>query len=233
MSSSTTLCLTVFRHAVLFVAAVAIAAGPTLGSQRPPAISGAKFDVVSIKLNKSGAIGGSGQTLPDGTQRFINRPIATIVAAAAPGPVDEVARERLPQWVLSERYDIIAKPAPDSHPTRQQRDEMMRNLLIERLKATGHIEEIDREGFALVLARSDGKLGPQLIKSTLDCAQPPNPNAPRPMSVADIKKSCATRIGMGSIESGGITMDTLAQSLRGQGEGIVTNRTGLEGYYAV
>src|SRR5437867_4351226 len=90
---------------------------------QPPAIVGAQFDVVSIKLNTSGSQGGGGRTLPDGTVQSTNRPIATIVAAASPVPVIEVVG--LPDWAKTERYDIIAKPAPGSNPTREERAAMM------------------------------------------------------------------------------------------------------------
>jgi len=64
----------------------------------------------------------------------------------------------------------------------------------------------------------------------LDCAQPPNPNAPPPMTSADMKKSCGVMMGLGTIESGGMSMDQLASQLRGVGDGLVHNRTGLEGF---
>ena len=147
------------------------AATTLLSLQQQPALVGAQFDVVSIKLNKSGTIGSGGQTLPDGTLRLTNRAIATFVAAAAPVPVNEVAG--LPDWAKSERYDIIAKPAPDSHPTREQRAEMMRNMLIERFKVGGHVEEVERPGFGLVLARRDGRLGPQLLGAPQKVGQTP------------------------------------------------------------
>ena len=222
------------RLALVGMIVAATAGAPVRAQpQQPPALVGAQFDVVSIKLNKSGTMGGGGETLPDGTQRFINRPVATILAAAAPGPIDEVFRDGLPDWTKTERYDIIAKPAPDSHPTREERREMLRNMLVERFKVVGHIQEVERTGFALVLARTDGRLGPQLKKSTLDCAKPEDRSAP-PMSLDDMKKSCGAMFGIGTIDSGGMTMDQLANGLRGRAsDGLVINRTGLEGFYSV
>jgi len=124
----------------------------------------------------------------------------------------------LPDWVLTERYDIIAKPAPDSHPTREQRAEMMRNMLIERMKVAGHIEQVERQGFALVVARNDGRLGPQLKRSTLDCFG------------AD-QDRCGERMGPGRIEQSGVLLEQFANTLRGFAGGVVNNRTGLDGRY--
>jgi len=53
------------------------------------------------------------------------------------------------------------------------------------------------------------------------------------MTSADMKKSCGVMMGLGTIESGGMSMDQLARQLRGVGDGLVHNRTGLEGFYAV
>ena len=91
-------------------------------------------------------------------------PLRCLLAGAAREPVFEVVG--LPDWTKTEHYDIQAKPLPDSHPTREQRAEMMRNLFFDRMKLVAHIEERKRDGFALVVARSDGKLGPQLKKSS-------------------------------------------------------------------
>jgi uncharacterized protein (TIGR03435 family) len=177
---------------------------------------GAQFDVISIKLNRSGTMGGGGRELPDGTRIFTNRTIASIVAGAAREPVFEVVG--LPDWTKTEHYDIQAKPVPDSHPTHEQRAEMMRNLFFDRMKLVAHIEERKRDGFALVVARSDGKLGPQLKKSALDCLGADGPR-------------CGGRMGLGVIEYTGVLLDGFARQIEGRAGGPIINRIGLEGFY--
>jgi uncharacterized protein (TIGR03435 family) len=213
------------RATVLVLALAAIPSA--LYSQS--ALVGAQFEVVSIKPHPyDPASGGGIRTSPDGTFRATSVPIAGVLASAAPEPVSEVTG--YPDWVRADAYDITAKPAPDSHPTPEQRREMMRNLLIDRLKVAGHLEEVERTTFALVLARSDGRLGPQLKKSSTDCAPPP-PDATQTRQ-GDIVR-CGTRMGVGSIEATGTSLDRLVLSLRGLAGGQVTNRTGLEGLYDV
>jgi uncharacterized protein (TIGR03435 family) len=136
----------------------------------------------------------------------------------------------LPDWARTEGYDIIAKPAPGSNPTREQRIEMMRNMLIERMKVAGHIEEQERTVFSLVVARSDGRLGPQLRKSTFDCT-PPSPPDAAPQTRPSPPIQCGMRMGPGTVEASGITLDRLVPSLGGLAGGQVNNRTGLDGVY--
>jgi uncharacterized protein (TIGR03435 family) len=47
---------------------------------------------------------------------------------------------------------------------------MMKTLLAERFRLVAHAETREMPILALVLARSDGRLGPQLKKSAVDCA---------------------------------------------------------------
>ena len=191
------------------------------------ALVGAQFDVVSIKPHPyDPATGGGIRTLPDGTIRMISVPILSVLASAAPEPVSEVTG--YPRWVRADAYDIVAKPAPDSNPTPEQRVEMIRNMLIDRLKVAGHIEEVERTTFALVRARSDGRLGPQLKKSSAVCGPPPSDAAQQPQGTVP---QCGTRMGQGSIDATGTTLDRMVLSLRGLAGGQVTNRTGLQGLY--
>ena len=94
-----------------------------------------------------------------------NQPIRSIILSASPVPVREV--EGLPDWVDRERYDVTAKPPAGAR--QQQRREMMQNMFAERMMLKAHVEEQERDVFALVLGRSDGRLGPHLKPSTLDC----------------------------------------------------------------
>jgi len=218
---------------------VTLAAGlaaPTLSGQQPaatptPPLSGAQFDVVSIKPHPyDPASGGGMRTLPDGTFMMTSQPIWSIITYASPVPVSPRNVTGLPEWARTEGYDIIAKPAPDSHPTREQLTEMMRNLLIERLKVVGHVEEQQQTTFALVVARSDGRLGSQLKKSTVDCA-PPSPPDAAPQTRSSTPSRCGMRMGQGTIEATGMALDRMVRSFGGLAGGEVTNRTGLDGLY--
>jgi uncharacterized protein (TIGR03435 family) len=103
---------------------------------------------------------------------------------------------------------------------------MMRNLLIDRLKLAGHLEEQDQTTFALIVATADGTLGPQMKRRTAAC--PPSPPAPaRPV----FPEACGSRMGPGVIEAGGVMMRTFVRSISGLVGGQVIDKTGLEGQY--
>jgi uncharacterized protein (TIGR03435 family) len=190
------------------------------------------FEVVSIKRNRAGADQGGGTgTLPDGTFTMTNHPIASIIMGASPTPVREVIG--LPEWAETERYDMTAKPPAGSTP--EQRRGMMRRLFADRMKLVAHIEQRERDTFALVLARSDGRLGPNLKPSTLDCGPRPAaaPDAPVAPPPTDARSRCGMSLGATSLVSGGISMDLLVTPLAGLAGGLVNNRTGLAGFYSV
>ena len=65
-------------------------------------------------------------------------------------------------WSSTRRYDIAAKVEDNPPPSQQA---LLRVLLKDRFKLAVHNESRELPVFALVLARSDGKLGPQLTRS--------------------------------------------------------------------
>lgn len=70
-----------------------------------------------------------------------------------------------PSWIDKDRFEIVARTGRAGAPAFI----MLRNLLVERFRLTTHVEQQDRPVYRLVLARSDGRLGPKLMRSTVDC----------------------------------------------------------------
>jgi uncharacterized protein (TIGR03435 family) len=77
----------------------------------------------------------------------------------------------LPSWMQTERWNIQAKAAPGA--TSAQVSEMFRNLLADRFTLVAKREARHIPVYALVRARADGRLGPQLQASTANCAEKP------------------------------------------------------------
>jgi len=144
-----------------------------------------EFDVASIKRNTSGPMAGSGaRTLPDGGQVLTNSPLP--IRSAAPVAIRPNNVVNAPGWLQTELYDITVKPPAGSTP--EQIREMWRTLFVERTKLAAHIEEREVKAFDLVLA--DGRLGPELRKSTLDCSPPASATPPVAPSSADRATTC-------------------------------------------
>jgi uncharacterized protein (TIGR03435 family) len=124
-----------------------------------------QFDVASVKTNKSGP--GTMmmiRTLPT-SFNVTNLPLRSVILQAY-----RLSNYQLvggPSWMDSERFDIIAKAPDGSRP--DQTPLMLRGLLADRFKLKVHGETRDTQIYALTLARSDGRLGPKLSKSTDDC----------------------------------------------------------------
>jgi uncharacterized protein (TIGR03435 family) len=193
-----------------------------------------EFDVVSIKQHDKSDFSGGMRNFPDGTFIMTGLPIASIISSATLIQMRDV--DGLPTWAKSDRYDVTVKPPANS--TQEQIRQMWRAMFADRMKLSAHVEEREQNTFALVLARSDGRLGPNLKPSTLDCSPPapgtpPRPPAPPATSPADFKNRCGGMFGQGIIVTGGTTMDRFVFSLKGLAGREVVDRTGLTGWYSL
>jgi uncharacterized protein (TIGR03435 family) len=147
-----------------------LAQSPTTIGQVPT------FDVASVKPNKSGPGERRADFQPGG--RFISRnmPLRNLIAFAygTPLPLRPFQVVAGPSWVDTDGFDIEAKPSSDLSETRGRSgysvtgELMLRSLLADRFKLQAHDEVRELPVYALVMARRDGKLGPQLRRSTGD-----------------------------------------------------------------
>src|SRR5476649_164289 len=207
----------------------------------PPAPA---FEVASIKPNNSG----DGRVMMQNQPcRFVATNITLRLLIRNAYQVQDFQITGGPNWLGSDHFDIIAKvpdgtpapqgpPAPGSAPSPLQL--MLRSLLAERFKLTLHNETKDSPIYALVLARSDGRLGPELKTSEADCnAQfaagrgrggPMPPPGPPPPGAA---MPCGIRIGPGNMAVGGSPLSQFANSLGMFTGRVVVDRTGLTGNY--
>ena len=196
------------------------------------------FEVASVKINKSGEPFMRIAPAPGGRFTVTNLPVRELIRFAY--QLQSFQIEGGPSWITSDRFDIVAKaegsPAPiqpGGPPGPLQL--MMQSLLKDRFKLTVHNETKQMPIYALVRARSDGRLGPQLKQSTVDCAAmmtargrggaPPAPPAPgeRPM--------CGMRFGPGQIAAGGLPLSQLAVGMSQMVQRVIVDRTGLTGNF--
>jgi uncharacterized protein (TIGR03435 family) len=140
-----------------------------------------------------------------------------------------------PEWMASDRFEVVARAAsPDAEAPAIRA--MVRTLLAERFTLRTHIESRELPVFNLVMARNDGRPGPALKPSTIECAsvrarRGPAPAAPRDAS----QRSCEIAFDMnGGIMTVGLEGASIAELLRGlvtETRRPVVDRTGLAGTF--
>jgi uncharacterized protein (TIGR03435 family) len=132
-----------------------------------------------------------------------------------------------PGWIHSDAFQVIAKTRAKASNAEVRR--MLQNLLAERFNLKVHAETKKASAYELVLARSDGRLSPQLRKSEIDCAAlGPNPPSVPPSS----KAWCGLRgTGPRRITGQGATMSQFARLLTSSAGRLVIDETALPGGY--
>jgi uncharacterized protein (TIGR03435 family) len=115
---------------------------------------------------------------------------------------------------------------------------MMQNLLAERFNLKVRRDTKEGPIYALVLVRSDGRLGSKLEASTVDCdarrgrgAGPGGRGGPPPPPRPGEKPECGAFMLPGGMSGGGVSMDQLAQMLSTRVGRPVVNKTGLAGHF--
>lgn len=203
--------------------------GPSLGAQTP---AGTAFEVASVRPNKSG----DGRVMlgmqPGGRFTATNVPLRLLLRQAF--NVQDFQIVGGPDWITSDRFDVVAKAPDGLEFTADVMRPMLRSLLTERFKLASHNETRDMAIYALMKARPDGKLGAGLTAAAVDCAAArgrrgggPPPAPPQPGQ----KVECGMMIGPGRLNAGGMPMSNLATALAPQVGRIVIDKTELTGNY--
>jgi len=219
--------------------ATTVAAGilisSAVGAQLQPAdVAKPTFDVVSIKPNKSGEGNTRWGRHPGGGWFMVNMAAGFVIRTAYPTKIDELVGA--PDWAMSDRFDVDARAT--FVPTVEQERLMLRALLADRFKLAAHYETQERPIFNLVMARADGRLGPQLRRIEIDCATYKRPSPSAGMAQPNVKDAptCGYRMSGGSttlsIVSGGRSMQALSDSISNYAGRPIFDKTGLIGYYA-
>lgn len=138
-------------------------------AQAPSSVeSTARFDVASIKPNRSDSRGISGANFVNkGRYTVISYPLRTLVGDA----FGLQGRDQViggPDWIDSAKYDISAVTELLT-PTRPQHRALLQHLLDERFSLRAHQETREIDVYDLVLSREDSILGAGLRPSKGDC----------------------------------------------------------------
>jgi uncharacterized protein (TIGR03435 family) len=206
------------RLVVVFVFSAA-----TLLNQAPPA-----FEVASVKPNKSGTTQANIGMPPNGVN-FVNLPLRAIIQLAY-GINQPSKLASVPDWAVTERYDITARAAGPI--TQEERRLMLQALLADRLKLVARLEKREVSVLALMLARNDGKLGKNLVESK-GCVGPGSAAAKEAPPGAQIS-ICGPRTGgAGRLILVGTPIQQFTALLGTMLSRTVVDKTGLTGRYDI
>ena len=236
------------RADLLVVWSVVVVTGLAIGVSRPivlraqaQASERRTFEVASIKPNLSNDRRNF-SAQPGGRLLVTNTALKDLIAAAFEmAELQALIPERIlggPDWIESERYNIEAKSSTEFQfaPGGPPKDMllMLRSLLEDRFKLVAHREKRDMPIFELVVVSKDGKLGPGLQKSSVDCdalvaaagrgapQAPRQPNQPPPCRLAG---------GPARTMASAVTMQQLAGNLSNHLGRFVVDKTGLTGRF--
>jgi len=173
-----------------------------------------RFEVASVKASKSGL---PGNIWGGGPGRFV---VDGITAANLIWNAYDLRPEELiggPPWLNTERFQIDATYPPESKTP--QVDAMLRALLQDRFALKAHREQRELPKFHLVLADAQGRLGPQLKKSTPQCPLQ-HPETP-----------CMMKAGMSELVMQEATIRQFLDFLESVAGGRIEDRSGLTGEY--
>ena len=220
-----------FRTITLAIAGiVAVGAVSALRAQAPATDTKVPaFEIASVKPNKSGDPDGNTRFEPGARYTARNVTLRALIREAYQLQGFQIVGGA--SWITSDRFNITAKAErdypddPDGRPPRTV-FLMLRTLLAERFKVMVHNETRELPVYALVIARSDGKVGAELREPAIDCKTFDFRNSPTPPPGG----FCGgIRTGSDGLIGKGATMKQLALSLSPRIGRIVLDRTGLNG----
>jgi len=218
---------------------VIVMLGVTVAAQAP-----LEFDVASIKRSASSdprdlVKFGRPPDPATGEIRLMQIPAQTLILQAYPLQTFPIQVLNLPAWAefSGERYDVIAKGKPGA--AAEDRQQMFRALLADRMKLAAHYETREQEGYDLVFARADKRLGDAIKPTSLDCSSGPATGLPAAAtSPTDARAAALQRCGTFWLEndtlmSGGNTIANLAPMIARAAGRPVVDKTGIDGYFAI
>lgn len=194
-----------------FIAVTAVAQNP-------------QFEAASVKVNRSGPTAAQRVVIQPGERVILQNVTAqTIISVAYDINAERIANK--PGWLNADRFDVTAKA--ERFSTVDELTGMLRHLLTARFRLVAHKDMRSSPTFDLVLARSDGRLGPGLRKAERDCDMRADATDRNPDPCGMQSLTRATLFGKISVK--GLRLNSvLGQFVRDAGRPIV-NKTGIDG----
>jgi len=209
----------------MLVVACLATAGPIVAQ------NGTFFGVASIRRNTGTSKVSSSRALPGGRFMAANAELRTLIRAAYGLEFFQVVDG--PARFLDARFDISAAElvgATSTPPSEADVLKALQRLLADRFGLVVHRESRPTEGYILSVVRADGRLGPQLRRSTIDCVALRKAREPTPR-FDDGSDVCAITGRDARVRSGSASMASFAKNLLYQLRAPVVDETGLSGNF--
>lgn len=197
------------RSALIIAVFCALGGGVGI-AQQPPTPQ--RFEVASVKPTRSSEPGTIIRQNTGG--RFVadNITVSKLIQQAHDLYSFQIVG---PDWLERDGFDVQAiAPASTS---RAELDALLRQLLDDRFRLRARREMRERDVYALVIARADGHLGPNLRRFTGDCTPKDSP--------------CRMRNGPNYTDAIGMPFTRLFGQITGNVNRIVVDKTGLTGLF--
>jgi uncharacterized protein (TIGR03435 family) len=218
---------------------LATMAWPADGRQQATA-GGPAFEVASVREQERPAFRRPVfSPLPGGRFQALNATVSDLVAYAYGLNSSDIV-QGASSWATSAKFDVTAKAGQEWPPGELRQElvrRMLQQLLAERFNLIVRRSKRTQPGFALVPARKDGRLGPQVARSDVDCEEL---EAARMARIADGGEVSAPENQPGQcniITNNGVTrfvghnMGDVARFVSARMREIVVDRTGIRGAY--
>jgi uncharacterized protein (TIGR03435 family) len=171
--------------AVSTAIALYLVAGSRLGAQTPAAPA---FEVASIKPSPPGDPANPLTMIPmaapqpGGRFKATNFPLWALISTAWQLPDFRIVGGN--KELMNVKYDIIAKAEGSATLGQKELLPLLKSLVVERFQLKSHLEPREMAFYDLVLARGDGRLGPELKPTKSDCSNVDELNAKRAEALA-------------------------------------------------
>jgi uncharacterized protein (TIGR03435 family) len=223
-----------FCRALAIVGIVSVGVVNALRAQAPAADTRSPaFEIASVKPNQPGNPSPRGTSFLQGG-RFYATSYSLRALIRLAYQIQDFQLDGLPSWAGTRLFDINAR-ARDDQLDKNGRVPfetgrlMVRRLLADRFQLLGHYESRELPIYELILARHDGKLGPQLRQSTVDCDVLSHSGTVMPRPAPRQAPICGADLSAEHMIFNALPMSRLALSLSTWVDRMVTDRTGLIG----
>jgi uncharacterized protein (TIGR03435 family) len=221
--------------ATLLIVALSLPVVAILRAQ-PPTSTAPAFEVASVKLNTSSNPRGAISGPTPGRFTMSGVPLLFIVNYAY--PVLGYQLVGMPDWAGTTNYDVNATYPLGVQPDEPTARQMVQTLLEQRFGLKVHHEMRSLASYALVIARKDGALGPQVTRSDVDCKtwladkrSVFGAGSASTVAPGGKRSACTMMASRRYIAAGTQTMTQLATTLGALVGRPVIDRTGLSGTF--